>query len=307
MHTTLTAVDPARPDVIRCHDPATRELLGVVPVDGPADVQRAIARARAAQAGWRETSFALRRRVLRRVADSVLASVDDLVDLVVRDSGKTRENALMGEIWTVLEKLRWTIAHGEQHLRPSPCRRGLLLHKRARLEYHPLGVIGAIVPWNYPLQNIMNPLIPALMAGNGFVVKPSEWVAWSAGRFVQLVRDALAAEGQSPELVQVVQGYGETGQALIAGGVDVLVFIGSVENGRRVLSTAAARRSRPVVLELGGKDPFIVCDDADLEAAVHGALGAPSSTAARTAWPRSACWCRRGIAERFEQRVAASW
>ncbi len=117
----------------------------------------------------------------------------------------------------------------------------------------------------------MNPLIPALMAGNGFVVKPSEWVAWSARRFVQLVRDALAAEGQSPELVQVVQGYGETGQALIEGGIDSLVFIGSVNNGQAVLE-AAARSITPVVLELGGKDPFIVCEDADLEQAAHAAM-----------------------------------
>jgi len=267
-HAPTSAADQT---VIRCHDPATRELLGVIPVDSPADVHRAIERAREAQVGWRETSFALRRRVLRRVAAAILAGIDDLVELIVRDSGKTRENALMGEIWTVLEKLRWTASHGEEHLRPEPVSSGLLVHKRARLEYHPLGVIGAIVPWNYPFQNIMNPLIPALMAGNGFVVKPSEWVAWSARRFVQLVRDALAAEGQSPELVQVVQGYGETGQALIAGGIDSLVFIGSVKNGQRVLE-AAARTITPVVLELGGKDPFIVCDDADLEAAAHAAM-----------------------------------
>ncbi|MCA9710683.1 MAG: aldehyde dehydrogenase family protein, partial [Myxococcales bacterium] len=257
--------------LIRCFDPATRQPLGTVPVDDPADVRAAIARAREAQVGWAETRFSLRRRVLRRVADAVLAQVDDLVELIVRDSGKTRENALMGEIWTVLEKLRWTAAHGPRHLRPETVSSGLLLHKRARLEYHPLGVIGAILPWNYPFQNIMNPLIPALMAGNGLVVKPSEWVAWSARRFVQLVRDALEAEGQSPELVQVVQGYGETGQALIEGGIDSLVFIGSVGNGRRVLE-AAARTITPVVLELGGKDPFIVCDDADLTQAAHAAL-----------------------------------
>lgn len=271
-HPITSVVDlGATPGEIRCFDPATRELLGTVPVDSPADVQQAIARARAAQVGWRETGFALRRRVLRRITDAVLAQVDDLVELIVRDSGKTRENALMGEIWTVLEKLRWTAANAEKHLRPERMSAGLLVHKRARLEYHPLGVLGAIIPWNYPLQNIMNPLIPAIMAGNGFVVKPSEWVAWSARRFVQLVRDALEAEGQSPELVQVVQGFGETGQALIAGGIDSLVFIGSVKNGQRVLE-AAARTITPVVLELGGKDPFIVCDDADIEAAAHAAL-----------------------------------
>lgn len=288
---------------IRCFDPATRQLLGLVPIDEPADVRAAVARAREAQVGWAETRFALRRRVLRRVADAVLTQVDDLVELIVRDSGKTRENALMGEIWTVLEKLRWTAAHGPRHLRPEPVSSGLLLHKRARLEFHPLGVIGAILPWNYPFQNIMNPLIPALMAGNGIVIKPSEWVAWSARRFVQLVRDALVAEGQSPELVQVVQGYGETGQALIEGGIDSLVFIGSVKNGQRVLE-AAARTITPVVLELGGKDPFIVCDDADLEQAAHAALAGCFISAGQNCVAAERLLVFDGVYEPFERLVS---
>ena len=257
---------------IPCHEPATRASLGEVAVDGPEAVEAAIARARMAQKAWGASSFAARRRVLRAIMARLVAETDDLVDLIVRDSGKTRENALMGEIWPVCEKLRWTIKHGERHLKPEKVSAGLLVHKTARIEYQPMGVVGAIIPWNYPLQNILNPVIPALMAGNGVVVKPSEWVAWSAPRFVQLVRDAVASEGFSPELVQCVQGYGPTGAALIRGGVDCVLFIGSVGNGQRVLETAAENLI-PVVLELGGKDPLIVCSDADLEQAVHAALG----------------------------------
>ncbi len=256
---------------IRCFDPATREPLGTVAVDSPEQVRAAIERARAAQVGWAETDFARRRAVLRRMADHLLDHGPELVDLVVRDAGKTRENVLMGELWTVLEKLRWTIANGEKHLRPETVSSGMFVHKRAQLEFHPLGVVGAIIPWNYPLQNIMNPLIPALMAGNGIVIKPSEWVAWSAQRVIEIAREALVAEGQSPELVQVVNGYAETGQALIEGGISQLVFIGSVNNGRAV-AMAAAKALIPVVLELGGKDPFIVCDDAHLEQAAHAAM-----------------------------------
>ncbi len=257
--------------VIQCTNPATREPLGTVVADTPAEVRAAIARARAAQIGWAETDFAMRRAVLRRMADHILDNVDELVDLIVRDSGKTRENALMGEIWTVLEKLTWTMKNGEKHLSPETVSSGLFMHKRAQLEFHPLGVIGAILPWNYPLQNILNPLIPALMAGNAVVIKPSEWVAWSAQRIADIARQALVAEGQSPDLVQIVQGFAETGQALIEGGIDSLVFIGSVTNGRRVLE-AAARALVPVTLELGGKDPFVVCDDANLEQAAHAAM-----------------------------------
>jgi acyl-CoA reductase-like NAD-dependent aldehyde dehydrogenase len=284
---------------IPCTSPATREALGSVKVDSPATVQQAVARARRAQQRWRHTSFEQRRRVLARLLELVLDDSERLVDLVVRDCGKTRENALMGEIWPVCEKLRWTIANAERHLRDEKVSSGMLLHKRARLEFHPLGVIGAIVPWNYPLQNIMNPAIPALMAGNGFVVKPSEWVAWSSASFVDLLREALADEGHDPELVQLVNGYAQTGQALIEAPVDGLVFIGSVENGKRVLETAA-RQLVPVVLELGGKDPFIVCDDADLEAAAHGALGGSFINCGQNCVASERLLVHEKVASRFE-------
>ncbi len=274
-----------------------------MPVDDAAAVRTAVARARQAQRGWSETSFEQRRRVLRRVLDHVLEHIDELTEVVVRDAGKTRENALMGEIWTVCEKLRWTIANGEKHLRPQRVSSGLFVHKRARLEFHPLGVVGAIVPWNYPLQNIMNPAIPALMAGNGVVVKPSEWVAWSAPRVIAILREALEAEGHDPELVQIVQGYAETGRALIEAGVDTLVFIGSVRNGRAVLE-AAAKTITPVVLELGGKDPFIVCDDADLEQAVHAAMSGCFISAGQNCVASERLLVFDGIYDAFEQRAA---
>jgi acyl-CoA reductase-like NAD-dependent aldehyde dehydrogenase len=258
--------------MIPCDSPANREVLGLVPITSPAEVPAIIERARAAQESWRNTSFAQRRKVLKVALELILDEADELVDRVVRDSGKTREHAITGEIWPVCEKLRWTIAHGEKHLRPERVSSGMLLHKRARLEYRPLGVLGAIVPWNYPLQNLSNPIIPALFSGNAIVVKPSEWVAWSSVRFAELFRRALVIEGHDPELVQLVQGYGETGQALIKGGIDGLLFIGSGKNGRHVLQ-AAAERFVPVTLELGGKDAMIVCDDAHLEQALHAALG----------------------------------
>lgn len=257
---------------IECHEPATRSALGTVRIDDPAAVREKIAACRAAQAQWKHSSFAVRRRVLRRVLSHLVEHADELVEIVCRDSGKTRENALMGDIWPVCEKLRWTIDKGPRHLKPEAVSAGMFPHKKARLEFHPLGVIGAIIPWNYPLQNFMNPTIPALMAGNGVVIKPSEWVAWSAERFVPILRDALEAEGFSGQLVQVVQGHGETGKALVEGGVDSVTFIGSVTNGRRVVE-ASAKNLIPVIMELGGKDPLIVCDDAHLEQALHGALG----------------------------------
>jgi acyl-CoA reductase-like NAD-dependent aldehyde dehydrogenase len=301
--TMQTAAAPTASTTIRCVDPATRESLGEIAITPPNEVKRKVARAREAQRSWKTTTFAQRRRVLERLLDRILDDEARLVDLVCRDAGKTRENALMGEIWPVCEKLRWTIANGEKHLAAEHVSSGVLAHKRARLEFHPLGVVGAIVPWNYPLQNVMNPAIPALMAGNGYVVKPSEWVAWSSAPFVQLIRDALTAEGHDPELVQIVQGYGATGRALIESGVDTIIFIGSVENGRRVLATAAETLT-PVVLELGGKDPFIVCDDANLEAAVHGALTGTFINCGQNCVASERILVQRSIAKKFETAIA---
>ncbi len=297
-----TAIRPGSEDEIKCYEPATRKFLGDVPVDDPAAVKRKIEAAREAQERWKASSFDVRKRVLRRLQSYLVAHADELVETICRDTGKTRENALLGEIWTVCEKLRWTIANGRRHLKPERVSAGIFPHKKARLEFHPLGVIGAILPWNYPLQNIMNPTIPALMAGNGIVIKPSEWVAWSSERFVVILRDALVAEGYSPELVQLVQGYGETGRALVEGGVDGVVFIGSVNNGRRVVE-ASAKNLIPVLMELGGKDPLIVCDDAHLEQAVHAALGGTFINCGQNCVASERILLMESIAEAFEAKV----
>jgi acyl-CoA reductase-like NAD-dependent aldehyde dehydrogenase len=258
-------------DQIHSVDPATRAQLGSLRVDTPADVDAAVARAQIAQQAWRQTTFAERRRVLRAILDYTVEHKEEICDEVVRASGKTRENALLGEIWPVCEKLRWTISEGEKHLRPERVSSGLLVHKTARLEYHPLGVVGAIIPWNYPFQNIVNPIIPALMSGNAIVLKPSEWVAWSSAQIVNALRKVIQDAGHDANLIQAVQGFGETGAALARSAVNMILFIGSVGNGRRV-AIGAAERLTPVVMELGGKDAFIVCDDADLEQAAHAAM-----------------------------------
>ena len=264
------ASPPAERATIRCTNPATGEFLGEVPVMWRDEVVARLERARAAQVAWRETSFARRRKVLRRILDHILEHSDELCRMIARDAGKTLENATI-ELWPVCEALRWNLAHAERALRPQSVSSGLLVHKRARVEYHPLGVIGVICPWNFPLQNVLAPAIPALMAGNAALIKVSEWTAWSAARIQRIFSEALQAEGHSVDLVQLLTGYGPTGAALVASGVDKLVFTGSMANGKRVLA-ASAETLTPVILELGGKDPMIVCDDADLEQAVHNAL-----------------------------------
>lgn len=262
---------PVSRRMIPCFNPATREPLGEVAAHTPSEVREIIVKARAAQRTYARSTFSERRRLLGHILDHVLENADDLCDVICRDAGKTRENAMMGEIWPVAEKLRHTMKTGEKHLRSETVGAGLFVHKKARIEYHPLGVIGVICPWNYPMQNILGPTIPALFAGNAVVVKVSEHVAWSSARFLRILHEALDACGISRDLVQIVNGYADVGAALVSGGVDKIVFTGSMPNGRKVIEESA-KTLTPVILELGGKDAFIVCDDANIEQAAHAAM-----------------------------------
>jgi acyl-CoA reductase-like NAD-dependent aldehyde dehydrogenase len=221
-------------------------------------------RAQRAQEIYKNTSFETRKAVLRTLLDYVTRHQTEICRLSCIDSGKTAVDAVLGEIWTTCEKLRWTIDHGERYLR-SEYRsiNWFMIHKRARVEYHPLGVVGAIVSWNYPFHNVIGPIISALFAGNAIVCKVSEYVAWSSGYIERMIRRALVLHHLPEDLVHVLVGYAETGQALIGSGVAKILFIGSPEVGKKVMATAAETLT-PVVLELGGKDVAIVCDDCDI-------------------------------------------
>ncbi len=268
---TSSSVGTAVATRIACQDPATLESLGSVAVMGEEEVRAVVVRARKLQPDWGRTSFAERRAVLREVLDEVVANQEDICRLAVRDSGKTMVDAALGEIFPVCEKLRYVIANGEKDLRPEPRASGFLMHKKAWVEYAPLGVVGVIAPWNFPFHNIFCPTVPALFAGNAVVVKVSEHTSWSAEPLVDIFRRVLARRGHNPDLVQFVTGYGATGAALVRSGVDKIFFTGSPENGAKVMKTASENLT-PVVLELGGKDPMIICDDADLNHAASQAM-----------------------------------
>lgn len=287
---------------VPCENPATGEPLPAVPAHSPAQVRETIAKARAAQTLWAAAPLRRRKQVLRTIMDIVLRDADKLVTELVRDAGKTRENALLGEVWPVCEKIRATIAHADRALRPQPVSSGLFVHKRARVHFEPLGVIGVICPWNYPLQNVLGPVIPALTAGNAVVAKVSEWTAASAPAIAAIFDEALDAHGFSRDLVQVIVGDGATGEALIRGGVDKIIFTGSMPNGKKVLA-ASADTLTPSILELGGKDALIVCDDAHLEQAVHAALAGAFITAGQSCLAAERIIVFDEIYDRFVERV----
>ena len=307
MATTLRTVPPEPPlppTVLPCSDPATGERFGEAAVMDRAAVVATVQRARAAQAAWAATSWAERRAVLSDILKYVVQHQEEICRLAVRDSGKTMVDAAMGEIFPVCEKLRYTIAHGEADLRAERRTSGFLPHKAARVEYLPLGVIGVIAPWNFPFHNFFCPVIPALFAGNAVVVKVSELATWSSLRYVEIFAEVLRRRGHSPDLVQIVTGYGETGSALVTSGVEKIFFTGSPQNGRKVMA-AAAETLTPVVLELGGKDPMIICDDADLEQAVSTATFGVFNACGQMCVGAERLYVFAGIYDAFVREVVA--
>lgn len=256
------------PGLIPCWDPATMDFLGNVPAMTREEVNRAISKAKAAQSEWSTSSFSQRRRFLRVLLKFILQNQETICRVSSRDSGKPMVDAAFGEVIVTCEKISWLLAEGERCLASEQRSSGyMMLTKRFYVEYHPVGVVGAIVPWNYPFHNVFNPLLAAVFSGNAIVIKVSEYASWSSSYFSRIISAALLATGAPLDLVQIVTGYGEVGNALVEGGVDKVIFVGSTSVGRKVME-AASKTLTPVVLELGGKDPFIVCDDADIEQAV---------------------------------------
>jgi len=173
-------------------------------------------------------------------------------------------DAAFAEVLCTCEKIWWLLREGETYLKPEYRTSGIMMfYKAPRVEYIPVGVVGAIVPWNYPFHNILNPITTAIMTGNAIVVKVSEHASWSVKYYSRVIQAALKAGGAPEELVRFVTGYSEAGHALVSSKLGKIIFVGSTGVGRAVMRTAAERLT-PVVLELGGKDALVVCEDADL-------------------------------------------
>jgi aldehyde dehydrogenase (NAD+) len=257
-------------DRLASYNPATGELIGHVPIMSAAEVDAAVARARVAAQTWSTRSFRAREEELVAFRRAVAAAADDLADLLHRENGKPLLEALV-EVMMALGHIQHATAIAEKAMQPRKVSAGMLANFKAHISYHPLGVVGVIGPWNYPLFTPMGSIAYALAAGNAVVWKPSELTPLIALEIEKIAKKTFAL----PDLLQVVTGAGPTGAALAKAAVDKIAFTGSAATGKRVMM-AAAERLTPVLLELGGKDPMIVDSDADLEkaaeAAVYGAL-----------------------------------
>jgi acyl-CoA reductase-like NAD-dependent aldehyde dehydrogenase len=230
------------------------------------DVTDVLLRARRAQQVWGALSVRDRARRLRVVRRLLVERMDAVVDTIRTETGKPRLEALLHEVMNTLAFVRFCERRAPRVLGRRGVRVGPLISKHAYKQYEPLGVVGVISPWNFPFMLPALPVVSALVAGNAVILKPSE-IAPASGRVLgQLLRDALP---DAPDVVQVLEGDGTVGAALVSAGLDKIAFIGGGPTGKKVLR-AAAETLTPVVLELGGNDAAIVCDDADLPRAAAG-------------------------------------
>lgn len=273
-------MDPARgthdfPDgaaLITVENPATGDVVATIPAVDPEAIAAMAARGRAAQPLWEAAGYAERGRILSRAQKWLLDHEQRVIDTIKSETGKTHEDALMVEIGYAASALGFWAKHAPDYLKDERIRSAspVLAGRRLVRRFRPLGLVGVIGPWNFPLVNSFGDCIPALAAGNAVILKPSELTPLTS----QLMRECLLECGMPQAVFQVAAGYGDTGAALVDE-VDMVMFTGSTATGRKV-AERAARRLIPVSLELGGKDPMIVLGDADLEraanAAVYGAL-----------------------------------
>jgi len=284
-------------------NPATGELVGVVETISPEDVEGIAAEVAEVQPFWAQLSLSDRARYMRRAADVLVEEVDEVAQLLTREQGKPITESYTMEVVGTIDALRWCADHGPELLaeEPIPMRQPLFLSKQAKFAYEPIGVVGVIAPWNYPWSIPFDEVAIALMAGNGVVLKPASLTPLLGERIQSIFEKAGFPEG----LLRTVHGGGMIGQALCeASGIGKVFFTGSVDVGRKV-GEICARNLKGSVLELGGKDPQIVCADADLENAISGCVWGGFANAGQTCSGIERTYVVRDVADQFLEGVVA--
>jgi succinate-semialdehyde dehydrogenase/glutarate-semialdehyde dehydrogenase len=253
--------------------PATTEEIGSVPDCDESDVDTAVAAAHEAQIDWAATPVARRAAVIDRFSDLVVENRAELLDLIQLETGKSRQTAVEG-LFSVPSACEQAVSRGPEAVADEPRGGGIPLLTTATVSYEPVGVVGVISPWNYPVTLSMADVIPALVAGNSVVLKPDEKTPYATLFLAELLERA----GLPDDVLRVVTGEGEVVGPALIDRVDYIAFTGGTETGR----TVAERAGQNLIdcsLELGGKNPLVVLDDADVSEAARGAVTACFSNA----------------------------
>ncbi len=286
--------------VIEIHSPATLNKIGEVTIDSTADVRAAMATARLAFRQWSKLDFKQRARILLSARDLFLARREDIIQTICAENGKPRLEAI-SEFFYVCDVITFYGKQAQRFLKPEHVTPHLLRNKKVTVHYKPRGVIGLITPWNFPFILTIGEAIPALMAGNAVVIKPSEWTPLIAKLGCEILQQAFANAGLPAEVLQVVNGYGETG-GVVVDEADMIAFTGSVRTGK-LIAERAAKRLIPVSLELGGKDPMIVLRDADIERAANAAVWGAFTNSGQVCISVERVYVDESIADEFTKRV----
>ncbi|MFS0697337.1 aldehyde dehydrogenase family protein [Streptomyces nitrosporeus] len=303
--TDTTPAAAPRAAAFTTRSPATGEPIAEHPVDGPEEVSRAVARARTAQAGWAALPASGRRDLLLHWKKALATELDTVARTIAEETGKPAGDAAL-EVVLTLEHLGWAARNAGRVLRGRRVGTGLFtVHQRASLVHRPLGVVGVIGPWNYPLYTPMGSVGYALAAGNGVVLKPSELTPGTGVLLAGLFDSAVPGHAG---LLTTVTGAASTGDALARSGVDKLAFTGSPGTARKVMAVCAETLT-PFLAECGGKDAVIVTADADLDAAadaiVWGALSNAGQTCAGVERVYAVREIHAALCERVVERAGA--
>jgi acyl-CoA reductase-like NAD-dependent aldehyde dehydrogenase len=290
----------------------TRQVVSVNPSTGKAlrefdcasevEIQAAVGRARSAQSAWNDLGVRKRIAILRKFQQLLYEQKSEIADLITSEAGKPSVEALLTEVLVVLDAARFCIENAYNFLRDQPVPHGNLAMKTktGRILREPHGVIGIISPWNYPFSIPATESLAALVTGNAVVLKPSEFTSLCALKLESLFHEA----GIPKDDFQVIVGDGATGMALVNAEIDKLIFTGSVSTGKRIAQVAVARLL-PVVLELGGKDPMIVLDDADIDVASSGAVWGAFVNAGQACLSVERCYVHRSVYGAFLEGCVA--
>jgi acyl-CoA reductase-like NAD-dependent aldehyde dehydrogenase len=289
-------------------DPRTGAEGDPIACTSPVDVTAGVVAARARQRTWAALSLGERRRVVRAIGDAILARAGELADMLVAELGKPAGEAWTSELVTTGELFDHWLDVIEDELAPYPVDLNPVNYpgKTVEVRQEPVGVIGMIMPWNYPVNLPLRTVVPALLAGNAVVWKPSEHAARCGALLGDVIADALerALGAGAGALVTTVQGGRVQGEALVDSGVDHVVFVGSVPTGRAV-ARRAAERGIPVSLELGSKDPALVLHDADLARTARGVAWGAFHNAGQDCASVERCFVDARVHDAFVQALVA--
>lgn len=271
-----------------------------MPLMGASEIVAAVDRARAAQDAWARLSYGERARFILRAREIILEQLDEIAKLISRETGKPPAEATSMEIVPTLDLMNHFAKNTESLLERRKIDIGQygLMGRSSYVVHKPLGVVGIISPWNFPWATPLDEIVMALMAGNAVVVKPSELTPLTALKIADVFKQAQLPEG----LLAILTGDGSTGAALVESGVNKIMFTGSVNTGKRV-AEAAAKHLVPVVLELGGKDPMIVCEDANLANAARAAIWGAFCNSGQACASIERCYVHESVADEFVDLV----